>query len=118
MSQALDLRFKTREEWRDWLHRNHLKAHEAWVILYKKKSKTHGLQYSEAVEEAICYGWIDSRMSRLDEDTYRQRFTPRRKNSTWSRSNRELAARLMNSGKMSKSGCDAIEEGKHGGIWD
>ena len=117
MTQPQDLNFKTSEEWRDWLKNNHSKASEAWVILYKKKSEKEGLKYVEAVEEAICYGWIDSKMNRVDEDTFRQRFSPRRKNSIWSKSNKDLATRLIAEGKMMKAGYEAIKEGKRSGKW-
>ena len=117
MTQPQDLNFETREEWRDWLQKNHLKANEAWVILYKKNSEKPGLRYLEALEEAICFGWIDSRMNRVDRDRFRQRFSPRRENSIWSKSNKELAIRLAREGKMTKAGYRAIEEGKRSGKW-
>jgi len=87
------------------------------VILHKKNSKKDGLRYFEAVEEAICYGWIDSKMNRIDEDTFRQRFSPRREKAIWSKSNKELAIRLIKEGKMTKAGYEAIEEGKRSGKW-
>jgi uncharacterized protein YdeI (YjbR/CyaY-like superfamily) len=112
-----DLKFKTREEWRVWLRKNHAKADEAWLVLQKKNSKKTGLRYSEAIEEALCYGWIDSRMNRIDEDTFRQRFSPRRRNSIWSRRNKELVMRLIKEGRMARAGYEAIEEGKRSGKW-
>jgi uncharacterized protein YdeI (YjbR/CyaY-like superfamily) len=111
------LNFKTKEEWRDWLQKHHSTVNEAWVIIYKKHSEKDGLKYLEAVEEAVCYGWIDSKMNRVDEDTFRQRFSPRRKNSIWSKINKELATRLINEGKMTKAGYEAITEGKRSGKW-
>lgn len=117
MTQLETLDFKTSGEWRDWLNKNHSKVDGVWVILYKKNSKKSGLQYLEAVEEALCFGWIDSKMTRLDESTFRQRFNPRRKNSIWSKSNKELAIKLMNNDKMAKAGFDAIEEAKRSGKW-
>ena len=112
-----DLHFKTREEWRSWLKKNHAKEIEAWVILHKKDSKNDGIQYTEAVEEALCYGWIDSKMNRINEDTFRQRFSPRRRNSIWSRQNKELAMKLIKEGIMEKAGYEAIEESKRSGKW-
>jgi hypothetical protein len=100
MTQPQDLNFKTRKEWRGWLKKNYSNATEAWVTIYKKNSKKDGLKYVEAVEEAICYGWIDSKMNAVDEDTFRQRFSPRRKNSIWPQSNKERAMRLINERKM------------------
>lgn len=112
-----DLDFKTREEWRDWLRKNHSINTEAWVIIYKKNAKKDGLGYVEAVEEAVCFGWIDSKMNRVDENSFRQRFSPRRKNSIWSLSNKERAIRLIKDGRMTKAGYKAIEEGKRSGKW-
>jgi uncharacterized protein YdeI (YjbR/CyaY-like superfamily) len=117
MSLPKNLNFKTRTEWRDWLRENHLKMNEAWVIIFKKNSKKIGLRYSEAVEEALCYGWIDSKMNRVDEDTFRQKFSLRRKTSFWSKINKELALKLIAKKKMTKSGYEAIEEGKLSGKW-
>ena len=117
MTHLQDLNFETGEEWRNWLKERHSQVNEAWVIIYKKNSKKDGLKYLEAVEEAICYGWIDSKMNRVDQDTFRQRFSPRRKNSIWSKSNKELATRLIKEGKMTNAGYEAIKEGKRSGKW-
>jgi uncharacterized protein YdeI (YjbR/CyaY-like superfamily) len=117
MIHPQNLNFETREEWRDWLKKRHSQVNEAWVIIYKKNSEKDGLKYLEAVEEAICYGWIDSKMNRVDEDTFRQRFSPRRKNSVWSKSNKERATRLIQEGKMMRAGYEAIKEGMRSGKW-
>lgn len=117
MTRPQDLNFKTREEWREWLQKNHKRENETWVILHKKNSKKDGLRYFEAVEEAMCYGWIDSKMNRIDEDTFRQKFSPRREKGVWSKSNKELAIRLMKEGKMTETGYEAVEEGKRSGTW-
>ena len=87
------------------------------MIISKKDSSKEGIKYLEAVEEALCYGWIDSKMNPVDEDTFRQRFSPRRKNSVWSKSNKELATRLIQAGKMANAGYEAIKEGKRSGNW-
>ena len=117
MTQPQDLNFKTREVWRDWLKNNHSTVYEAWVILLKKHSEKDGLKYVEALEEALCFGWIDSKMKKVDEDTFRQRFSPRRKNSIWSKSNKELAMKLIKESKMMNAGYEAIKEGKRSGKW-
>jgi uncharacterized protein YdeI (YjbR/CyaY-like superfamily) len=117
MTPHQDLKFKTREEWRDWLENNHSQESEAWVIIYKKKSKKRGLKYLEALEEALCCGWVDSTMNRVDEDSYRQRFSPRRRKSIWSKSNKELASRLIEKEKMTRAGFEAIKKGKNSGKW-
>ncbi|UCH37704.1 MAG: YdeI/OmpD-associated family protein [Candidatus Bathyarchaeota archaeon] len=117
MTASQDLNFRTREEWRNWLIKNHSITNEAWVVIYKKHFSKEGLRYTEAVEEAICFGWIDSKMNRIDENSFRQRFSPRRKNSIWSKSNKERAIKLIEEGKMQKTGYDAIEAGKQSGKW-
>ena len=113
-----DLEFKDRAQWRSWLHENHAEETEAWVVIYKKGSKLEGLRYPEAVEEGLCYGWIDSKMQRIDGDRFRQRFSPRRRDSPWSKANRESAERLIEDGLMTTAGHEAIEEAKRNGRWD
>jgi uncharacterized protein YdeI (YjbR/CyaY-like superfamily) len=117
MPMPQNLKFKTKKEWRKWLQENHNNSSEAWVVIYKKNSEQQGLRYIEAVEEALCFGWIDSKMKKIDEDTFKQRFSPRRKKSIWSKSNKELALRLMKEQKMTKAGYEAIEEAKKSGSW-
>ena len=117
MSDSLGKEFYDRKEWRLWLERNHTSEKEVWVIIQKKKSQRKGLKYQEAVEEAICFGWIDSKMNRIDEDTFRQRFSPRRRKSIWSRQNKELAMKLIKEGRMERAGYEIIEEGKRSGKW-
>lgn len=112
------LEFKDRALWRDWLDDNHAEETEAWVIIYKKGSKLEGLRYPEAVEEALCYGWIDSKMQSIDGDRFRQRFSPRRRDSPWSKANRETAERLLKAGVVTEAGREAIEEAKRNGRWD
>ena len=112
-----DLEFKDKAQWRSWLHKNHSKKTEAWVVIYKKGSKMEGLRYQEALEEALCYGWIDSKMQRVDDDRFRQRFSPRRKNSPWSKANRDIAERLIETGHMTEAGYEAIEKAKANGRW-
>jgi len=113
-----DLEFKDRAQWRNWLHGNHAGETEAWVIIYKKGSRMEGLRYHEAVEEVLCYGWIDSKMQSIDGDRFRQRFSPRRRDSPWSKANRETAERLVEAGLMTEAGYEAIEEAKRNGRWD
>ena len=113
-----DLEFKDRAQWRGWLHENHSGETEAWAVIYKKGSELEGLRYLEAVEEALCYGWIDSKMQSVDGDRFRQRFSPRRRDSPWSKANRETAERLIEAGLMAEAGHKAIEEAKRNGRWD
>jgi uncharacterized protein YdeI (YjbR/CyaY-like superfamily) len=118
MSETSGKEFLNREEWRKWLEENGSSEKEVWVIIYKKKSGRNGLQYQEAVEEAICFGWIDSKMQTVDASRFRQRFSPRKKNSIWSKSNKETAKKMMQKGKMAPAGFETVNEAKSNGKWD
>ncbi len=118
MSQYIDQEFLDRKEWRKWLEENHSLEKEVWVIIYKKKSGKKGLKYQEAVKEAICFGWIDSKMQSIDAKRFRQRFSPRKKNSIWSKNNRETAEKMIHEGKMTKAGFETINEAKRNGKWN
>ena len=93
-----------RQEWRDWLVQHHHDRKEIWLIYYKKSSGKAGISYDEAVEEALCFGWIDGAIKGINEETYAGRFTPRRSRSPWSVSNRERLARLLREGRMTEAG--------------
>ena len=117
MSGEGDLEFKDRQELRRWLELNHATVSQAWVVIYKKHSDMQGLRYEEAVEEAVCYGWIDGKMNRVDDDRFRQRFTPRRTNSVWSQSNKDRATRMIDAGLMTEAGIAAVDEAEQNGAW-
>ncbi len=89
---------------RRWLLKNHATKSEIWLLQYKKASTKRAVSYAEAVEEAICFGWIDSSVRRLDEERYAIRFTPRRPKSNWTEANRALAKRLELEGRMTEAG--------------
>ncbi|MFH1696853.1 MAG: YdeI/OmpD-associated family protein, partial [Candidatus Diapherotrites archaeon] len=91
-----------------WLRKNHAKKRELWVIYYKKHAGKRGMVYDEAVEEAICYGWIDSTVKRLDYDRTVQRFTPRNPKSGWSELNLTRARKLIKQGKITKAGMEKL----------
>ncbi len=93
-----------RAEWRKWLMEHHATAKEIWLISYSKTSGKPGLPYLEAVEEALCFGWIDGIAKKLDEERLAQRFTPRLTNSNWTELNKERARRLIASGQMTEAG--------------
>ena len=95
---------KTRTAWRSWLKENHDQYDEIWFMFYKKHTEKPSVKYDEAVEEALCFGWIDSILKRLDNERYVQRFTPRKANSQWSDLNKKRAKKLIGEGKMTKSG--------------
>jgi uncharacterized protein YdeI (YjbR/CyaY-like superfamily) len=94
----------TREEWRSWLEENHDKCKGIWLIYYKKDSGRPRVPYDDAVEEALCYGWIDSTVRRIDEEKYAQRFTPRKPDSGWSESNMRRMEQLIKEGRMTEAG--------------
>jgi uncharacterized protein YdeI (YjbR/CyaY-like superfamily) len=98
------LEVTTRGEWRAWLARHHDREREIWLVFWKKHSGKPSLPYVEAVEEAICFGWIDSLVRRLDDERYAQKFTPRQAKGCWTELNRRRFARLVEEGRMTAVG--------------
>lgn len=93
-----------RKKWRAWLRKNRKIKKEIWLIYYKKHTGKARIAYDDAVEEALCYGWIDSTVKKIDDDKYAQKYTPRREKSNWSDLNIERAKKLIKEGKMTKIG--------------
>jgi uncharacterized protein YdeI (YjbR/CyaY-like superfamily) len=112
------LYFRTRCEWRKWLEKNHAEATEAWVLRYKKGGGTPSITYEEALEEALCYGWIDGKIRGVDSEKSAVRFSPRKPKSVWSKVNKDKAEKLIADGKMTAAGMVKIEAAKKGGAWD
>ena len=106
------------DDWRDWLDANHESAAEIWLVFWKKASGKQVLDWAQAVEIALRYGWIDGRIQGIDETRYGQRFTPRRAKSKWSKVNKELALRLIAAGEMTPMGLRAVEAAKASGEWE
>ncbi len=107
--------FKDRAEFRSWLKSNQIKDH-AWLLFYKKRLNK-GMSYEEAVEEALCFGWIDGILRSIDKEKHMIRFTERKKNSVWSLINRKKAEAMIEQGKMTAAGLAKIEEAKNSGLW-
>jgi len=107
-----------REAWRAWLSANHELERGAWLVLAKKGSGGRSVSYDEAVEEALAFGWIDSRANKADEVRYLQRFSPRKPNSAWARSNRIRIERLIAEGRMTPAGMALVDQAKRDGRWD
>ena len=107
----------TRAAWRRWLAAHHESSPGIWLIFDRKGSRPDRLAYADAVEEALCFGWIDSLVRSIDEGRYRQLFTPRKSKSVWSRTNKERVARLIAEGRMTATGLARIEEAKRNGSW-
>lgn len=108
---------KSRQEWRNWLNLNHTRAEGIWLITYKKASSKPRIDYAEAVEEALCFGWIDSKPARLDEERSMLWFTPRKPRTGWSRLNKQRVARLTKAGLMAPAGLAKVKTAKKDGSW-
>jgi len=98
-----------RAEWRAWLETNHTLETEIWLLFYKRHTGKPRVAYPDAVEEALCFGWIDSTIRRVDDATYAQRFTPRRPGSSWSELNKRRVSRLIQEGRMTKAGLAKVD---------
>jgi len=101
--------FATPDKWRQWLEKNHARADEVWVGLHRKTSGTPSITWPQAVDEALCYGWIDGIRKKIDDSRYTNRFTPRRKGSNWSAVNIARVAELTKEGRMRPAGVAAFE---------
>ena len=112
------LPFATKNKWADWLARQHGKSAGGWLKLAKKDSGISSVTYDEAVEVALCYGWIDGQKKGFDDKYWLQKFTPRGTKSIWSKINTVKAEKLIASGEMKPSGLKAIEAAKQDGRWD
>lgn len=105
-------------EWESWLEANHAVVPGAWLHLAKKAAAVSTVSYAEAVDLALCFGWIDGQAKRFDAQTYIQKFTPRRRRSVWSRINREKALALIDAGRMRPAGLAAIDSARADGRWE
>jgi uncharacterized protein YdeI (YjbR/CyaY-like superfamily) len=112
------LLFERQHDWEAWLEDHHATSPGLWLRLAKKAADLQSLSYAEALEEALCYGWIDGQKKGYDESSWLQKFTPRGAKSIWSKINREKAQQLIESGKMKPAGLTAIESAKNDGRWD
>ncbi|GMQ25739.1 YdeI/OmpD-associated family protein [Algoriphagus sp. oki45] len=108
---------KSRKEWRKWLEKNHSTEKSVWLIIYKKESEIPSVYYSEAVDEALCFGWIDSKPNKRNEDSYYQFFAKRNPKSNWSKVNKAKIAKLIEKGLMQSVGLEMIEIAKENGTW-
>jgi len=117
-SQLKSYYAKDRKAWRKWLEKNHATSDGVWLIYDKKASGKKRLEYIDAVEEALCFGWIDSTLRPLDDEKYMQRFTPRKPNSGWSALNKQRIEKMIDQNLMAKAGLEKIEEAKRNGAWE
>lgn len=107
-----------RQQWRAWLAENHTTTDEAWLVHYKKHINKTTLSYQNALEEALCFGWIDGKMKSIDKDKFMIRYSPRKAKSVWSKLNKERALRLIKSGMMTNAGMAKIKEARKNGYWN
>ena len=117
MTDDKELLVPSASAWHSWLVANHATSSGVWLVLKKKGGQVTELEYSAALDEAICFGWIDGQIAKRDDQSYLRRFTPRTKRSRWSAINVDNANSLINSGRMQPSGRAAIEEAKADGRW-
>ncbi len=110
--------FKSQEAFRAWVDEHHDTSEGIWLRMYKKATGKPTVTYPEALDVALCYGWIDSQMKSYDAESYIQRFGPRKSKSVWSKINRDHIARLIKEGNMQQAGLKAVEEAKANGQWE
>ena len=109
MKTYQSIHFKTRNSFRSWLSINFEESHGIWMIFFKKHTKKENITYDEAVEEALCFGWIDSTIKRVDEERYIQKFTPRTNIKNWSDLNKRRVLHLIKNGQMTQAGLNKID---------
>jgi uncharacterized protein YdeI (YjbR/CyaY-like superfamily) len=98
-----------RETWRNWLAQNGTNETEIWLVYYKASSGKMSISYQDSLEEALCFGWVDSIIQKIDEEKYARKFTPRRKGSKWSELNKHLVAKLVREGRMTEAGLTKMD---------
>lgn len=109
---------ESRREWRAWLDQHHSQAEGVWVVSFKKASGKPRMEYDEAVGEALCFGWVDSKPNKLDEDRSMLWFAPRKTGTGWSRLNKNRVEKLIAAGLMTPAGLAKVEAAKHDGSWN
>ncbi len=110
MKITKELYVKNRDEWRSWLVQNSAIEREIWLVYYKKHTGKPRIPYDDAVEEALCFGWIDSTVQRIDDEKFVQKFTPRKKRSVWSDLNIKRMRKMIEAGRMTAAGLSVIDE--------
>ena len=116
-SELREIHSKTRAGWRSWLEKNHAKCDGVWLIYYRASTGKRRLSWEDAVREALCFGWIDSKVKPIDGERYKQIFTPRKPRSVWSKINKQHIAELTESDLMTDAGLRAVDVAKENGAW-
>ena len=118
LDDAPQIQAEDRATWRTWLEANHATSRGAWLVTWRPGRGRPVLEYEAAVEEAICFGWVDSRPGRVDDDRARLYFAPRKPRSAWSASNKARVERLLATGRMAPAGIAAVERARANGMWE
>ena len=118
LADAPEVFAEDRATWRAWLEANHQAGAGAWLVTWRSRSGRRGLPYEEAVEEALCFGWVDGTAGTVDEERGKLYFAPRKPNSGWAATNKARVERLIAEGRMAPAGRAAIERAKANGSWD
>ena len=116
-SELREIHPKTRAGWRSWLKKNHARCDGVWLIYYRTSTGRRRLSWESAVREALCFGWIDSKVKPIDDERYKQIFTPRKPRSVWSKINKQYIAELIESELMTDAGLRAVDVAKKNGAW-
>ncbi len=109
--------FRNRKQWREWLSENHDKETGVWLVFYKKEIAKPTLEYEDSIEEALCFGWIDSVIKKIDKEKYARKFSPRKPDSRWSESNKKRVERMIQAGLMTPFGLKKIKAAQKSGRW-
>ena len=117
MKIADELYVTNRHDWREWLRKNYETEKEIWLIYYKKHTGKPSVPYNDSVEEALCFGWVDSIIKKIDDEKFARKFTPRKSKSKWSQANKKRAGKMIKEGKMTAAGLTKIMEAKKSGEW-
>ncbi|MGD0977924.1 MAG: YdeI/OmpD-associated family protein [Candidatus Bathyarchaeia archaeon] len=112
-----ELYVPNRDDWRAWLKENHDVKKEVWLVYYKKHTGKPSISYDDSVEEALCFGWVDSIVRRLDDEKFARKFTPRSGKSRWSEANRKRVEKMIKEGRMTETGLIRIKEARASGEW-
>lgn len=116
-SRLPEIHPKTRAGWRSWLKKNHGSSDGVWLIYYRATTGKRRLSWEDAVQEALCFGWIDSKVQPIDDERYRQIYTPRKPQSVWSKVNKQYIDELIEAELMTGAGLRAVEVAKENGSW-
>jgi uncharacterized protein YdeI (YjbR/CyaY-like superfamily) len=117
-ADLIELYLETASQWRAWLAQNHDRSPGVWLVFYRKETGMPSIKYGEALDEALCYGWVDSLIRKLDDQRYARKLTPRKEVSKWSPLNKQRVEQLIQDGRMTEFGLAKVEAAKQNGCWE